>query len=75
MKLWNKGKKLNALVDSFTIGNDQKLDLYLAEFDVLATLAHIIMLENINLLNKEELLKLKGELKNIYRQIKEDKFH
>lgn len=74
MKLWNKGKKIDALVDSFTIGNDQKLDLYLAEFDVLGTLAHIMMLENINLLSKEELLKLKNELKNIYKQIKENKF-
>ena len=74
MKLWNKGKKLNALVDSFTIGNDQKLDLYLAEFDILGTLAHIMMLENIDLLSKEELLKLKNELKNIYKQIKENKF-
>ncbi len=74
MKLWNKGKKLNALIDRFTTGNDQKLDLYLAEFDVLGTLAHIKMLENINLLSKEELLNLEAELKNIYKQIKENKF-
>jgi argininosuccinate lyase len=75
MKLWNKGGKINTLIENFTIGNDRELDLYIAEFDVLGSLAHIIMLENIRLLNKEELLKLKNELKKIYKQIKEKKFH
>jgi len=75
MKLWNKGGKINTLIENFTIGNDRKLDHYLAEFDVLGTLAHIIMLENIKLINKEELSKLKDELRNIYKQIKENKFH
>ncbi len=75
MKLWNKGGKINTLIENFTIGDDQKLDLYLAEFDVLGTIAHIIMLENIGLLDKEELSRLKKALKEIYRQIKENKFH
>ena len=75
MKLWDKGGKINTLIENFTIGNDRKLDLCLAEFDVLGTLAHIMMLENISLLNKEELSKLKVELKKIYKQIKENKFH
>lgn len=75
MKLWNKGEKLNTLIEKFTVGNDPELDLYLAEFDVLGTLAHIIMLESIKLINKKELSQLKGELKKIYRQIKESKFH
>ena len=75
MKIWNKGGILNTLIENFTISNDRKLDLYLAEFDVLGTLAHIIMLENIRLINKEELSKLKDELKKIYKQIKENKFY
>lgn len=75
MKIWNKGGKINTLIENFTIGDDRKLDLYLAEFDVLGTLAHITMLENIKLLSKGELLKLKDELRKIYKQIKDNKFH
>jgi argininosuccinate lyase len=75
MKLWNKGIKLNTLIEKFTIGNDPELDLYLAEFDVLGTLAHIKMLESIKILTREEHSKLKNELKEIYTQIKENKFH
>ncbi len=75
MKLWNKYEKINKKVEDFTAGNDRKLDIYLAEFDVLGTIAHIIMLESIGLLNKNELHKLKNELRTIYRQIKENKFH
>jgi len=74
MKLWNKDEKINKKVEDFTVGNDRKLDIYLAEFDVLGTLAHITMLESISLLKKEELHKLKNELLSIYRQIKENKF-
>jgi argininosuccinate lyase len=75
MKLWNKEIKLNTLVEKFTIGNDPELDLYLAEFDVLGTLAHIKMLESIKILSREEHSKLKNELKEIYTQIKANKFH
>jgi argininosuccinate lyase len=74
MKLWNKYEKINKKVEDFTTANDRKLDIYLAEFDVLGTLAHIIMLESIGLLNKKELHALKNELLAIYRQIKENKF-
>jgi argininosuccinate lyase len=74
MKLWNKYEKINKKVEDFTAGNDRKLDIYLAEFDVLGTIAHIIMLESIGLLNKKELHTLKNELLAIYRQIKENKF-
>jgi argininosuccinate lyase len=75
MKLWNKYEKINKKVEDFTAGNDRKLDIYLAEFDVLGTIAHVIMLEDIGLLNKNELHKLKNELLAIYRQIKGNKFH
>jgi argininosuccinate lyase len=74
MKLWNKYQRINKKVEDFTTGNDRKLDVYLAEFDVLGTIAHIIMLESIGLLNKNELNTLKNELLAIYRQIKENKF-
>mgnify|MGYP000747838809 CR=1 FL=1 len=53
-------------VDTFTVGKDREMDLYLAKYDVLGSMAHITMLESIGLLTKEELTVLLAELKNIY---------
>ena len=66
MKLWQKDKVALASVEKFTVGNDRVLDIYLAPFDVLGSLAHTIMLESIGLLTKRELALLQDELKNIY---------
>jgi len=74
MKLWEKGIQTDLLVEKFTVGKDREMDLYLAEFDVLGTLAHIQMLEKIALLEKSDLIILSGELKEIYQQIKEGNF-
>lgn len=67
MKLWQKSTDVNKRVESFTIGNDQELDLLLAPFDILGSLAHITMLQSINLLTKEELDILSAELKKLYK--------
>jgi len=69
MKLWQKDKNVSSAVEKFTVGNDRELDLYLAKFDVLGSLAHIKMLESVGLLSKKELGLLESELKNIYKQI------
>jgi argininosuccinate lyase len=61
-------------VDQFTVGKDREMDLYLAAFDVLGSLAHIQMLQSIGLLTKNELPRLQTELKNIYNDIEEGKF-
>jgi len=74
MKLWDKGTKINDLIESFTIGKDPEMDFFLAKFDVVGSLAHIQMLEQIGLLQKDELSLLSRELKNIYREITEGKF-
>ena len=68
MKLWDKGIKVNDKVESFTVGKDREMDLYLAPFDVLGTMAHITMLESVGLLEKDELEKLLIELRNIYNE-------
>ncbi len=68
MKLWDKGIKVNDKIESFTVGKDREMDLYLAPFDVLGTMAHITMLESVGLLEKEELQQLLAELKNIYKE-------
>jgi argininosuccinate lyase len=68
MKLWDKGIKVNDKIETFTVGKDREMDLYLAPFDVLGTMAHITMLESVGLLQKDELEKLLTELKAIYNQ-------
>jgi len=74
MKLWQKGKASLQEVETFTVGKDREMDLYLAAFDVLGSLAHIEMLESVGLLTKEELVQLQRELKNIYTQIQKGEF-
>jgi len=74
MKLWDKGTSVNKVVEEFTIGRDKELDILLAEFDVLGSLAHIRMLESIGLLKKTELKILTKELLLIYQQIKKGSF-
>ena len=74
MKLWDKGTEINQLIEAFTIGRDTEMDFYLAEFDVIGSLAHIKMLESIGLLTMPELVSLSHELRNIYAEIKAGKF-
>ena len=66
-KLWEKNVQVDHEVDVFTVGKDREMDLYLAKYDVLGSMAHITMLESIGLLEKEELSALLAELKNIYK--------
>ena len=65
-KLWEKNVQVDHEVDVFTVGRDRELDLYLAKYDVLGSMAHITMLESIGLLTKEELAVLLAELRTIY---------
>lgn len=74
MKLWQKDKASTKEVEKFTVGNDRAMDLYLASFDVLGSLAHIQMLESVGLLSKEELELLQNELRNIHSSIKAGNF-
>jgi argininosuccinate lyase len=74
MKLWQKDKASLKEVETFTVGKDREMDMYLAAFDVLGSLAHIEMLESVGLLTKDELTQLQVELKNIYQQIQKGEF-
>jgi argininosuccinate lyase len=74
MKLWQKDTASLKQVEQFTVGNDREMDMYLAAFDVLGSLAHIQMLQSINLLTKNELPRLQAELKKIYEQIETGDF-
>ncbi|MCI6828454.1 MAG: argininosuccinate lyase [Prevotella sp.] len=66
MKLWEKNFEINKEIERFTVGRDREMDMYLAKYDVLGSMAHITMLESIGLLEKDELNQLLAELKNIY---------
>jgi argininosuccinate lyase len=67
-KLWEKTAKLDAGVESYTVGLDREMDLYLAPFDVLGSMAHIRMLNSIGLLADDELAQLTAALRDIYRE-------
>ncbi|WP_411275566.1 argininosuccinate lyase [Daejeonella sp.] len=73
-KLWQKNSTTEKSVDKFTVGNDREMDILLAPFDVLGSLAHTKMLESIGLIEKADLVQIQSELKNIYRDIQEGKF-
>lgn len=74
MKLWEKSIQVNKDVESYTIGRDREMDVYLAPYDVLGSMAHITMLESVGLLDKEELPLLLNELKVIYQSAIDGKF-
>jgi len=73
-KLWDKNIEINKEIERFTVGRDREMDLYLAPYDVLGSIAHITMLEQIELLEKEELTRLTAELKAIYARCKRGEF-
>ncbi|MEY4278150.1 MAG: argininosuccinate lyase [Bacteroidota bacterium] len=73
-KLWQKNNQVASSVEQFTIGKDQEMDLYLAAYDVLGSIAHTTMLSEVGLLTKEEQLQLKKALVEIYTLIQAGDF-
>ena len=74
MKLWEKSVQVDKDIERYTIGRDREMDLYLAPYDVLGSMAHITMLESIGLLTRDELDILLREMKQIYRDALEGRF-
>ena len=73
-KLWEKNTEVNQEIEKFTVGRDRELDLYLARYDVLGSMAHITMLESIGLLGKDEQPVLLEELRRIHADIEAGRF-
>ena len=73
-KLWEKNTEVNQEIEKFTAGRDRELDLYLARYDVLGSMAHITMLESIGLLGKDEQPVLLEELRRIHADIEAGRF-
>jgi argininosuccinate lyase len=74
MKIWDKGTSVNELIENFTVGKDREMDMYLAKFDVLGSIAHAKMLKSINLLTQSELAELQSELVKIHQIIENGDF-
>ena len=73
-KLWEKSVQVDHDVERFTVGRDREMDLYLAPYDILGSLAHIDMLQSIGLLSADELEKLTAELRHIYAETQSGQF-
>jgi argininosuccinate lyase len=73
-KIWKKDQNNHADVDRFTVGNDRDFDLRLAKFDVLGSMAHIVMLSETGLLSKDDLPQLINGLKTILKEIETGNF-
>ena len=73
-KLWDKGYDDDDLIDKFTVGKDRELDLFLAPYDILGTMAHITMLEKVGLLPADDLKKLLPELRSLYEKAVKGEF-
>jgi argininosuccinate lyase len=74
-KIWDKGFDVNTLVENFTVGNDRELDLRLAKYDIIGSMAHIKMLAKIGLLKIEEEQQLQAELQHILEEVEKGNFH
>lgn len=74
MKLWQKEGAINKEIECFTVGKDRELDVLLAQHDITGTLAHITMLQSIDLLTFEELESLRIELRRLYKEVLEGNF-
>lgn len=73
-KLWEKNTEVNPEIERFTVGRDRELDLLLARYDVLGSLAHSTMLQSIGMLTTDEMKSLHNELRNIYSTIEKGDF-
>lgn len=73
-KIWDKGFEADKLVEEFTVGKDRELDLRLAKYDIIGSMAHIKMLVTIGLLTQEEESTLHSELKNILNEVEKGNF-
>jgi argininosuccinate lyase len=74
MKIWQKNIEVDKGIEAFTVGKDRELDLQMAAFDVLGSLAHVQMLASINLLTQAELVEVTTALKAIYKEIETGQF-
>ncbi len=69
MKLWEKGISIDKKIEKFTVGNDRELDMFIAKYDITASIAHARMLEKVGILDEAELKEMIRELDNLQDQV------
>ena len=74
MKLWDKGINIDKKIEQFTVGNDREIDMFIAKYDVQASVAHAKMLASVNILKNEELEQLLSGLDRLDAQIEDGTF-
>lgn len=74
MKLWEKGVPVNQAIEKFTVGKDREMDLYLAPFDILGSMAHVTMLGSVGLISETEVPVLLAGLKKLYLKAQKENF-
>jgi argininosuccinate lyase len=74
MKLWEKGIPTDKQIEQFTVGNDRDLDLVLAKYDALGSIAHAKMLGKIGLLTDVETDSLVSALEEIIIDVEKGNF-
>lgn len=74
MKLWDKGFSIDKKIELFTVGNDREIDMYIAKYDIIASLAHAKMLHSIGLISEKEWKELEIGLKDIASEIENGTF-
>jgi argininosuccinate lyase len=73
-KLWEKDYDLDQRIADFTVGRDRELDLELAPFDILGSLAHITMLYEVGLLDEGAERRCRAQLKELYKRASQGDF-
>ena len=73
-KLWSDRKDINQKIEKFTIGKDAELDIRIATYDMLGSMAHAIMLYESDLMNREDLSQILTELNKLLDQVENGEF-
>jgi argininosuccinate lyase len=71
VKIWQKENSIstNKRIEDFTISRDRELDVHLAPFDILGSMAHTIMLEKCGLIEANELKSIVSSCRRIYEEV------
>lgn len=74
MKLWDKGFSIDKTIEAFTIGDDREIDLYIAKYDLQASLAHAKMLAKTGILDHNELLQIEQSIQHLQNEVENKTF-
>ncbi|MFH0842385.1 MAG: argininosuccinate lyase [Bacteroidota bacterium] len=66
MKLWEKGINPEPAIIEFTSGRDRKTDLHLTKWDIIGSMAHVIMLNDVGLIENEERNEMLNALHSLF---------